>query len=118
MNNTVLYCRTANSDKSVLESQLKSLYQYGRMNGYEPNTEYCDWNESGLTLDRPSMQKLLADIRAGEVKRIIVKNLSRFSRNLFHINELNHLFCEHDVEVVSVNDGGVIDMTGPILNVV
>jgi DNA invertase Pin-like site-specific DNA recombinase len=114
MNNTVIYCRIANGSAEVMAMQLVAMNQYTQMIGYTPYATYCDWNESGATLDRPSMQKLLSDIRAGEVRRIIVKDLSRLARSLFHIHELIHIFVEHGVELISASDGGVVDMTGAI----
>jgi len=67
MNDTVIYCRTASGgvDEIANALQLDSLNQYGQSMGYSPSAAYCDWNESGKTLDRPYLQKLLADVRAG-----------------------------------------------------
>jgi len=111
-NDTVIYCRTASSGVDGISNalQLDSLRQYGQSMGYSPIAAYCDWNESGITLDRPYLQKLLADIRAGAVKRVIVKDLSRLARNSYHLHELMRLFREHGVELVSVNDGGAVDL--------
>ena len=101
---TVLYCRTANSSTDINELQLDMLRRYGHKMGYASCTEYCDWNESGLTLNRPNMQKLLTAIRARNVKQIIVKDFPRLTRNMMHAQELICLFHEYDVELVSIND--------------
>ena len=43
---------------------------------------YDDEGESGETLDRPGLQRLLADVRAGEIDRIVVHRLDRLSRRV------------------------------------
>jgi DNA invertase Pin-like site-specific DNA recombinase len=111
MNGTVVYCRTANGSLDALDSQLASMLQYGKDIGFTPQAAYCDCNVSGATLERSALQALLSAVRAGEVRRILVKDLSRLTRNLFHIYELIGLFHKYDVELVSLNDGGVMDMT-------
>ena len=111
MSNTVIYCRTANSGADAQEQQLEMLNQYSQKMGYAPIKAYCDWNTSGVTLDRPYMNRLLSEVRAGEVKRVVVKDLARLSRNYLQNDELLNLFREHNVELVSMNDGGVINMT-------
>jgi DNA invertase Pin-like site-specific DNA recombinase len=110
MSSTVIYCRTANSGVDEQEQQLKMLNWYSQKMGYVPIKAYCDWNTSGTTLDRPYMNRLLSEVRAGEVRRIVVKDLSRLARNFLLINELFHLFREYDVELVSMNDGGVMNV--------
>ena len=110
MNNTVIYCRTANCDMEIIERQLEVLNRYVQKTGYVYSAVYCDCNESGATLDRPNMLKLLNDIRAGEVKRIIVKDLSRLARSHYHFYKLINIFYEYGVELISVNDGGFVDI--------
>ena len=111
MSNTVIYCRIANSGVDVQRQQLEMLNQYSQKMGYMPIQAYCDWNTSGATLDRPYMNRLLSEVRAGEVRRIVVKDLSRLARDFLLTDELFRLFREHDVELVSMNDGGVVNMT-------
>jgi len=107
---TVLYCRTANGGAEEMALQIVMLNQYAQEMGYAPSAAYCDWNESGAALDRPGMQKLLADVRAGEVKRIIVKDLSRLARSFFIMDDLFCLFRERGVEVISLTNGGAVDL--------
>lgn len=95
---------------TAMALQVVMLNQYAQELGYSPYAAYCDQNESGMTLDRPSMQKLLADIRAGYVQRIIVKDLSRFARTFFHMDDLFCLFREHGIEVISISEGGTVDL--------
>ncbi len=107
---TVLYCRTASGGEIAVSSQKDIMRRYCELNGYNIKEIYCDCNVSGLTLTRPSLQKLYHDIRSGDVKRIIVTNLSRLARNLQHINELVHLLSKYGVELIAINDGGLVDV--------
>ena len=109
MDNTVIYCRTANSDVDIVEMQEEMLKQYAQANGYNLKATYCDWNVSGVTLDRPALKKLLSDVCAGKVQRIIVKDISRLARSFFLAGELFCLFSKYGVELIAVNDGGVVD---------
>ena len=110
MSNTVLYCRTANSGEDIQEQQLYFLTRYSQRMGYAPVVAYCDWNTSGVTLDRPMMNKLIVEVRTGVVRRIVVKDLSRLARDFLLTEKLFNLLREYDVEIVSVNDGGIIDL--------
>src|SRR5262245_51031454 len=43
---------------------------------------YDDIGASGENLDRPGLQRLIDDVRAGLVDRVIIHRLDRFSRRL------------------------------------
>ena len=102
---TALYCRTASNSLTAIESQLDILLRYGQEMGYDPSVAYCDENENGSSLDRPYMQKLLSDIRAGEVGCIIVRDISRLTRSSIDSFGLINLFDEYGVELISIYEG-------------
>ena len=60
--------------------------------------------ESGKSLDRPEVQKLLAAIRAGEIDLLIVTRLDRLSRSLLDFFEVNRLLEKHHVQFQSLNE--------------
>ncbi|HYF08839.1 MAG TPA: recombinase family protein, partial [Acetobacteraceae bacterium] len=63
---------------------------------------YDDGGVSGGTLERPALQRLLADIRAGLVDVVVVYKIDRLSRSLMDFARLVDLFEAHDVTFVSV----------------
>jgi DNA invertase Pin-like site-specific DNA recombinase len=63
---------------------------------------YDDGGVSGGTLDRPALQRLLADIAAGLVDVVVVYKIDRLSRSLMDFAKLVQAFDEHDVTFVSV----------------
>ena len=53
-------------------------------------------------MDRPALQRLLADIRAGLVDVVVVYKVDRLTRSLSDFAKLVELFDAHDVSFVSV----------------
>jgi site-specific DNA recombinase len=65
-------------------------------------TRYDDGGFSGATLDRPAMQRLLADIEAGEIDALVCYKLDRVSRSLLDFLNLMEFLDRHHVALVSV----------------
>src|SRR5258708_1639089 len=63
---------------------------------------YDDGAFSGASLDRPALQRLLADIRAGTIDIVLVYKVDRLTRSLADFAKLIELFDAHDVSFVSV----------------
>ena len=63
---------------------------------------YDDGGYSGGNLNRPALERLLADIRAGKIDVVTVYKIDRLSRSLFNFAELLTLFEQHKVDFVSV----------------
>jgi len=63
---------------------------------------YDDGGFSGGSMDRPALQKLLADIKARRIDTIVVYKVDRFTRSLADFAKLVELFDEHGVSFVSV----------------
>jgi DNA invertase Pin-like site-specific DNA recombinase len=65
-------------------------------------TKYDDGGYSGGNTDRPSLQRLLEDVRAGKVDVIVVYKVDRLTRSLADFAKLVELFDRHNVSFVSV----------------
>ena len=63
---------------------------------------YDDGGFSGGTLERPAIQRLLADIEAGKVDRIVVYKIDRLSRSILDFARLAEVFEQNGVGIVSV----------------
>src|SRR5436189_1263623 len=63
---------------------------------------YDDGAFSGASLDRPAVQKLLADVRARTVDIVLVYKVDRLTRSLADFAKLIELFDAHGVSFVSV----------------
>lgn len=78
---TAIYCRVARTDDYALETQKDYLFRYAEEHGFGNAEVYADNGYSGLSFDRPALLALEADIQAGKVQRVIVKDLSRITRD-------------------------------------
>src|SRR6266581_642152 len=63
---------------------------------------YDDGAFSGASLERPALQQLLADVRAGTIDIVLVYKLDRLTRSLADFAKLIELFDAHAVSFVSV----------------
>jgi site-specific DNA recombinase len=63
---------------------------------------YDDGGCSGANLDRPALQRLLADIQAGQIDCVVIYKVDRLSRSLFDFARLMQIFEKHGVSFVSV----------------
>lgn len=66
--------------------------------------EYREEGRSGKDIDRPSLQRLLADVRAGRLDGVCVTKIDRITRSLIDFYELWTTFEKHKVEFVSLGD--------------
>lgn len=90
----------------TLESQEELIRGYIES---QPDMEfcglYCDNGQTGTNFERPAFDRLLADIKAGKIDCIVVKDLSRFGRNYKETgNYLERIFPFMDVRFVAVCD--------------
>src|SRR5262245_45323970 len=65
-------------------------------------TRYDDGGYSGSNLDRPALQRLLADIQAGHIDCVLTHRVDRLSRSLLDFAKLMERFEQHQVAFVSV----------------
>ena len=63
---------------------------------------YNDGGASGASLERPALQTLLSDIRAGRIDIVVVYKVDRLTRSLADFAKLVELFDQHAVSFVSI----------------
>lgn len=108
---TALYCRLSQDDKQEGDSnsiinQKKILKKYALDRRYTNIQFYIDDGVSGTTFNRAGFQSMIADVEAGKVKRVIVKDMSRLGRDYLQVGMYTEIFFpEHDVHFIAVNDG-------------
>lgn len=105
------YCRLSRDDENEGDSnsiahQKQLLEKYGRDHGITNYKFYVDDGYTGTNFKRPGFQDMLADIDAGHVKAVIVKDMSRFGRNYLEVGMYTEImFPEKDVRFIAINDG-------------
>ena len=63
---------------------------------------YDDGGYTGSNLDRPALQRLLADIQTGQIDCVVTQRVDRLSRSLLDFAKLMEAFEQHHVGFVSV----------------
>ena len=79
-----MYMRVASShqdDADAINIQRDTLRNFAKQQGYAVCMEYSDNGFSGLNLDRPAFAQMDADIKAGMIDTVIVRDISRIARN-------------------------------------
>ncbi len=114
---TALYERLSCEDETEHESNSitnqKSLLQaYAQEKGFTNCRHYTDDGYSGGNFDRPGWQQLLADIEAGIVKTVLVKDMSRVGRNYVETGFYTEVyFARMGVRFIAINNN--IDNDNP-----
>jgi site-specific DNA recombinase len=89
-----------------LHAQREAAQAYIKSQGHEGwkliRDHYDDGGFSGGSLDRPGLQKLLADIRERRIDIVVVYKVDRLTRSLTDFAKLVELFDAHGVAFVSV----------------
>jgi DNA invertase Pin-like site-specific DNA recombinase len=106
-----LYCRVANrngTDGLNLDNQMQKLLCYARERGLRNFLIYADLGASGLTLDRPALNALKADIEAGRVDTVIVRDVTRIARGFLLAENFISWAGTHGANVFSITDGALL----------
>ena len=87
---TALYPRLSHEDtlqgeSNSISNQKRILEAYAKQNGFSNLKWYTDDGFSGANFQRPGFQSMLADIEAGLVGTVIVKDMSRLGRNYLQV---------------------------------
>lgn len=117
-----------NDDSNSVVNQRRLLDEYyeKHMDEFESVTRYIDDGHTGTDTNREGFQKLLADITSGKINCVIVKDLSRLSRNYTDAGSLiENLFVQLNVRFISLtesvdsflNPDSVSSIIVPITNV-
>lgn len=77
-------------------------------------TRYDDGGYSGGSLNRPALQRLLADIQCGLVNRVIIYKIDRLTREIRDFFKLLDVFEKYNVEFVSVKENQYYNTTTAI----
>src|SRR5437660_450084 len=93
-------------DFNSLDAQYDASQAYIRSQAHAGwsllRAKYDDGGFSGGNTDRPALQRLLEDVRAGRVDIIVVYKVDRLTRSLADFAKLVELFDRHHVSFVSV----------------
>lgn len=125
-----IYLRLSKDDERQgeslsIENQRRVLTNYVNEQGWSIYDEYVDDGISGVSFDRPGVQRMLDDAKAGRINLIICKDMSRFGRNYIQVGQyVDYLFPMYNIRFIALtdnidtanSDSASMDMM-PIMNV-
>ena len=116
MNKAAIYCRLSKEDydkinegdesESIVNQRLL-LTDYALEHGYNIHNVYIDDDFSGLYSDRPAFGKLIEDAKLQSFNIVLAKTLSRFTRNMEHVEKYLHSYFP----LLGIRFIGVVDGT-------
>ena len=107
---TALYERLSRDDEAAgdsvsIQAQKILLEDYAKQNGFVPFEHYTDDGWSGGNFDRPRWKDLVADIEAGKVAAVIVKDMSRVGREYLQTGYYTEIFFpQNHVRFIAVTN--------------
>ena len=108
---TALYERLSRDDDMTGDSnsiinQKRYLEDYAAQHGFTNCVHYTDDGWSGGNFDRPAWKRMIADIEAGQVSTVLVKDMSRAGRDYLQTGFYTEvMFREHNVRFIAVANG-------------
>jgi DNA invertase Pin-like site-specific DNA recombinase len=108
-----LYCRVSTGNQSTgLEAQVRALRDYCSRNSITDYVIYEDENQSGVKQSRPSLDRMMKDVREGLIEKVIVYSFSRYARSVTHLLRALEEFKKMNVGFVSITES--IDTNTPL----
>ena len=108
---TALYECLSRDDDLMGESnsilnQKAYLENYAVQHGYTNFAHYTDDGWSGGNFERPDWKRMIADIEAGKICRVIVKDMSRAGRDYLQTGFYTEVFFrQHGVHFIAIANG-------------
>lgn len=86
MKRVALYIRVSTEEQALhgdsIEAQKQALIEYSQKNQYKIIDYYIDDGFTATSLNRPSLQRLLKDVREDKIDLIIFTKIDRWSRGV------------------------------------
>ena len=90
------------NQRRLITKYIRSIPEFQGME----TVEYKDDGYTGKTMERPGLQELLTQVKEGRIAAIVVKDISRFSRDhLVSGKYLEQIFPFMGVRFIAINDG-------------
>src|SRR5438093_11728849 len=110
-------------DFNSLDAQREACLAYSQSQRHEGwkclPQRYDDGGFTGGNMDRPALQRLLADIEAGKIDCLVAYKIDRLSRSLLDFARIIGIFEKHHVSFVSITQqfNSATSMDRLVLNV-
>lgn len=104
-----LYPRVSTQEQAMngssIDEQTERMNKYCEAMGWNVYKTYTDAGFSGGNTDRPALQQMIRDVKAGKIDKVLVYKLDRLSRSQKDTLELiEDVFLAHNVDFVSMSE--------------
>ena len=105
---TALYERLSRDDEIAgdsvsIQTQKQILRDYAQQHGFYNCVDYTDDGFSGGNFNRPAWERMIADIEAGKISAVIVKDMSRVGRNYLQTGYYTEVyFSQNHVRFIAI----------------
>ena len=117
---TVIYARLSKDDGDKTESNSISSQKLicgdyiSKQSDLELVDTYVDDGYSGVDFNRPAFKRMEQAVREGKIDAIVVKDLSRFSRNYIDGGRyLEKIFPQLGIRFIAINDSYDTNKSNP-----
>lgn len=110
---TLLYCRVSTQDQVTgMESQIRALKDYCRLNQIEDYELFTDEGISGTKSSRPALDRMMEIVKNNGASCVVVYSFSRFARSTTHMLSGLEAMKAHGCNFCSLTEK--IDTNSPI----
>lgn len=117
--NAAIYCRVSTDDQeregTSLQTQLEACLKHAESKGYDVAYRLRE-AFSGLSLQRPELDKLRELVRSGQIDTIVIYSLDRLSRDPTHGVILTEEMAKHGVKLEAVSEDVGTSELGKLIN--
>lgn len=104
-----LYPRVSTQEQALnghsIDEQIERMNKYCEAMGWKVYKTYTDAGYSGANTNRPALQRMIKDIEAGKIDKVLVYKLDRLSRSqLDTLYLIEKVFLANNVDFVSMNE--------------
>ena len=106
-----LYVRLSRDDNLdgesySIQNQKKLLTKAAKDKGYTNLVTFVDDGVSGVTMNRPGFNAMMAELEKSHASAVFVKDMSRLGRNYIEVGRLmEEFFPAHDIRLIAISDG-------------
>ena len=90
--------------KQYIGFREKSLVDDTKSTKWKAVEIYREEGKSGKNIERPALQKLLSDIKAGLINTVLSTKMDRITRSLIDFYKLNEIFTKYNVDFISLEE--------------
>lgn len=102
------YIRVGNKEQlDAIENLQKQLIEnyVAKKENYAITNYYIDDGYSGLNLKRPMLEKMVGEIKKGNINEILVSDYARISRNILELDDfVSKYLIPRNIKLISVRE--------------